>query len=163
MYSYIKGQISRDDGFIIESNGIGYEIQASTDCIQNSVDTVYTYFIEDKHSLFGFATKEEKNLFLKLLNVSGIGPKSALNLLSHGYEYLVKAIGCGNITIKGVSKKTADKVILELNGKLEKVNINEEAVEALVRLGLPRNKVLEKIRNMKDLSTEEMIRAVLNG
>ena len=172
MYNYIKGEICKlgDGRLVIEASGIGYDILASADCYEQCTDKVFTYLSikEDSHTLFGFASGEEKALFLQLLGVSGVGPKSALNLLSSGHKYISNAISTGNINIKGVSKKTADKVILELSGKVVgEVSENNEvndAVAALVNLGLPRNVAIEKVKlvNTGGLDTEAIIRAVLS-
>ena len=170
MYSYIKGQItSNDDGtMIIEANGVGYEVLASFDCNRTAgaAGMIYTYLHvkEDSHTLFGFASCREKALFLKLLGVSGVGPKSALNFLSIGYDALCNSIESGSINIKGVSKKTADKVILELGGKVSVLQNSEleDAVAGLVSLGMQRGVALEKIKkiNICGMSAEDIIRAV---
>ena len=175
MYSYIKGQViqNNDTSVVIEANGVGYEILASFDCRYNvnvgSMSVVHTYLHvkEDSHTLFGFATAQEKALFVKLLTVSGVGPKSALNLLSIGHDALCSSIANGNINIKGVSKKSADKIILELGGKIDVGQAGSElddAIAGLVSLGMQRAVALDKIKkiDISNMNAEDIIRAVFS-
>lgn len=134
LYEFIKGTVEfvGPEYIVIENNGIGYQIGAPNPFIysskMDSMITVYTYHYvrEDTHALFGFETREEKRLFTKLLNVSGIGPKGALAILASGeVEQVVNAIENEDegflVKFPGVGKKTARQMILDLKGKLQDV------------------------------------------
>ncbi len=136
MINYIKGIVSQiGDGYIVlENNGIGYLIgMPSTELFrltEGIETTVYTYMAvrEDDISLFGFTSSEDLNLFKRLLNVSGVGPKGALAILSSipGDE-LKMAIASGDAKLisssKGIGLKTAQKIIVELKDKFEKETV----------------------------------------
>lgn len=117
---------------VIENNGIGYQISTPNPFIYsskiNTNVTVYTYHYvrEDLMALYGFETREEKKLFTKLLNVSGIGPKGALAILASGeVQQVVSAIENEDesflVKFPGVGKKTARQMILDLKGKLQDI------------------------------------------
>jgi holliday junction DNA helicase RuvA len=117
---------------VVENNGIGYQISTPNPFIYSSkmdtIVTVYTYHYvrEDMMALYGFETREEKKLFTKLLNVSGIGPKGALAILASGeVEQVVSAIENEDesflVKFPGVGKKTARQMILDLKGKLQDI------------------------------------------
>lgn len=131
MYAYIKGRITdmSESAAIIETGGVGYEVAVSAYTLSRiSVgnDTVlYTYMSvsENGIGLYGFCTKEERALFLKLINISGIGPKGAVAILGGmSPADLGAAIASGNAaalsSIKGVGKKTAERIIMELKDKM---------------------------------------------
>ena len=130
MYAYIKGRITdmSESAAIIETGGVGYEVAVSAYTLSRiSVgnDTVlYTYMSvsENGIGLYGFCTREERALFLKLINISGIGPKGAVAILGGmSPADLGAAIASGNAaapsSIKGVGKKTAGSLIMELKDK----------------------------------------------
>lgn len=127
MISYIKGKVIdvTDDGIILENNGVGYEILCSAQALSrmtlNSEGGIYTYLHvkEDGISLYGFDSKEEKRMFLKLITVSGVGPKMGIAVLSGlSLADLVTAIAASDVKtlsrVKGLGKKTAERIILEL-------------------------------------------------
>lgn len=132
MIGYIKGQIAeKGEGYVILDNGgIGYEIFISSATVtqigSQSFVHLYTYLNvrEDGLFLYGFYTKEEKNMFLKLITISGVGPKAAISILS-GIELnkLMVAIINKDIKtlskVKGIGKKTAERIILELKENLD--------------------------------------------
>ena len=133
MIGYIKGTVAGiEDSFIIlDNHGIGYLIQMPLSSIvkleEGMETTVYTYmaFGKEDVSLCGFLSKAESDLFQMLLKVSGIGPKGALKILSAADAETVKmAILSGDDKLlaasKGISAKTAQKIILELKGKLSR-------------------------------------------
>lgn len=146
MYSYIKGQIAEinTEGLVIEANGIGYDIQMGNILInqlgaigQEVKCYVYFHITQDKQQLFGFPTKEYKQLFEKLITVSGVGPKAGLALLEEfrptdlaltivreASDLIVK-----RMKGKGVGKKTAERIILELKDKFKHIDagVNEVA------------------------------------
>jgi holliday junction DNA helicase RuvA len=131
MISRLKGTVDElgSNYAIIDTHGVGYKVYVTTDTIHNikigDDVTIYTYFAvrEDAQDLYGFMRKSDKELFELLISVSGIGPKSALNILSlASYETLVGAIrtgGSGHLTkIAGIGRKTAEKIVLELRDKI---------------------------------------------
>ncbi|MTI47798.1 Holliday junction branch migration protein RuvA [Sporosalibacterium faouarense] len=190
MFQYIKGKIEEigDNYVVVENNNIGYLIHTSKNSISNlnkDVNNckVYTYLNvrEDEMSLYGFATKEELDMFNLLLKVSKIGPKVALGVLSTMTPSNIKiAIFNNDVTTltkaPGIGKKTANRVILELKDKIDdKVDLEnvvfgndiesdfDEVSAALVSLGYNRNeisRVLSKI-DKTALDTEGVIKKAL--
>lgn len=134
MYEFVKGTVDfvGPEYIVIENTGIGYQISTPNPFIysskMNTNVTVYTYHYvrEDLMALYGFETREEKKLFTKLLNVSGIGPKGALAILASGeVQQVVSAIESEDesflVKFPGVGKKTARQMILDLKGKLQDI------------------------------------------
>ncbi|MBP5593190.1 MAG: Holliday junction branch migration protein RuvA [Clostridia bacterium] len=135
MYAYIKGTVAytTQTGAVIDVAGVGYDISCSEPFLYKltsqvgKIVTIYTYLNvkEDEMSLFGFETIQEKNMFLNLISVNGIGPKLALSIIG-GIKLndLISAIVSGNSmivnSVKGVGKKTAEKIIIELRDKISK-------------------------------------------
>ncbi|MBQ7348877.1 MAG: Holliday junction branch migration protein RuvA, partial [Clostridia bacterium] len=149
MIGYIKGNLlSAKDGIVIlENNGIGYEITCSESVYQalnaNGKGEVYTYLAvrEDGVSLYGFMSPEEKNMFLKLISVSGIGPKMGISVLSNmSLSDLAVKIATSDVkgltAVKGMGKKTAERIILELRESVSVCDIGEikKAVEVEIPL-----------------------------
>jgi len=129
MYSYIKGQVIdiENNNIIIDNNGIGYNIHMPNPFVFSVNDEVKVYLYqnikEDDNSLYGFKTIEEKHLFLKLINVKGIGPKMALPILATGnINGIIDAIERENILylkkFPKIGDKAARQIILDLKGKL---------------------------------------------
>ncbi len=129
MISYMKGVVAFKDlyGIVLEVNGIGYEISMSSNAVSQisagQVVEVFTYLQvkEDGLSLFGFSDANERELFTRLISVSGIGPKMGIAALSTmSVPELSSAIASGDITkvssVPGVGKKTAQRIVLELQG-----------------------------------------------
>lgn len=163
MYAYIQGEITdiSDNTIVVEAAGVGYELYVSQNTIKNiklgETGRLYTYLAvrEDGMSLFGFADKKEKALFLKLIKVNGVGPKGAMDILGGmSLNDLVSAIATGNSAmlcgIKGIGKKTAERIILDLKDKIGEQGyltgtatvtatalneIQEEAMNILIALG----------------------------
>ena len=131
MYEYIKGKVVavHPAYIVLEIANIGYQISMGnpyrySSYLEQEV-TVYTHLAirEDAHTLYGFSRLEEKLLFLKLLSVSGIGPKSALAIMANDdHEGLIFAVEHDDVTyltkFPGVGKKTAQQMILDLKGKV---------------------------------------------
>ena len=168
MYAYIKGEVTQNDenGLVIECCGLGYDIQATTDCVfmckVGEVVKIPTYLAvsQDDVRIFGFATKAEKSMFLNLISISGIGPKVAIGILSSiSVSDLALAIVREDVKrlskVKGLGKKTAERIIVELKDKLKdeatnadslqqdktvvsKSNLCEDAVLALMTFGYTR-------------------------
>ena len=146
MISYLKGKVIdvTDDGIVLENNGVGYEILCSSQALLRmtlgSEGGIFTYLHvkEDGISLYGFDSKEEKRMFLKLITVSGVGPKMGIAVLSGlSLTDLVTAIAASDVKtlfkVKGLGKKTAERIILELREGVGKdeltVKTDGEAVE----------------------------------
>ena len=177
MYGYIKGTIIENSSnyILIDNNGIGYIIFVanpySYEINKEYIVYTYTHIREDEYSLYGFKSVEEKDLFLKLISVKGLGPKMALPILATGsIEGIVDAIERDNILylkkFPKIGDKLARQIILDLRGKLVKtdstVNQDDELVEALMALGYKNadiKKILPKIDN--SLSIEDKIKESL--
>ncbi len=164
MYNYIKGIVTEKgvSDITIEVGGLGYEVFVTkftmNELKTNEVQKVFTYVQvrEDGTSIFGFAKKEEKALFTKLITVSGIGPKSAISIMSsESIEKLAYFIASSDVAalskLKGIGKKTAERIIVELKDKVsggnEKLpdtpvfamtNTSNDAVTGLLSLGFSR-------------------------
>ena len=133
MYAYIKGKITdrNDQQIVIENNGIGYLVNCPIGISAeiggfNEEVTVYLYqsVKEDDISLYGFSSRDQKEMFLKLITVSGIGPKVAHTICaSLSAEQIAAAVMSNNVAlltgVKGLGKKTAERIILELKDKLK--------------------------------------------
>ncbi len=136
MIGYLKGNcLSLDqESVIVDVQGVGYEVFCSLNTLAElsaspqaqRIFWIYTHVREDQLQLFGFLTKEEKALFLSLLKVNGVGPKSALSILSGAqYNQLVEMIEAGDAKalsqLPKIGKKTAEQIILSLQGKLVRI------------------------------------------
>ena len=131
MIGYIKGNLlyAEDGVAVIDVNGVGYEINCSgavyKELVSNRGGEVYTYTAvkEDGVSLYGFISREEKKIFLKLISVSGVGPKMGIAVLSAmSVNDLTLKIATGDVkglsVVKGLGKKTAERIVLELRDKI---------------------------------------------
>ena len=127
MYNYIQGKVvdKTFTSIVVDNNGIGYEIGVSGNTLQDvaigEIVKIYTYLYvkEDEMSLYGFSRRDEKKLFMRLIEISGIGPKMAMQ--NHGrydLKTLTVAIASGDVKtltkIKGLGKKTAELIVLNL-------------------------------------------------
>ena len=196
MIGQLKGQIisKNPPEVLLEVGGIGYELLCPMSTFyqldNSSEDTLlYTHLSikEDSHTLFGFISKDEKNMFRELIRVNGVGPKVALAILSHlSVSSLVDCIVSEDADLlaktPGIGKKTALKLIVELQDRLSKVELvsspnrtngfrqssnpnAKQAIEALQSLGFKTkeaNKMVSKIED-KDLTTEQLIRLALQN
>lgn len=191
MISYIIGDVRaiNEEDFIIENNNMGYQIKTSLSTLAlielNNEYKIYTSLQvrEDDMSLYGFYSKEELEMFLLLTSVSSIGPKNAITILSSlGVEEIKLSIANNDIDAltkaKGVGKKTASRIILELMDKVklmpmaDKISTsaplpkNEDmdvAKEALLNLGYAQNDISNVLNELKDsdLSLEDLIKESL--
>ena len=178
MYSYIIGYVTGYDKncIILENNNIGYLINVSNPYnfkINEEVKVyLYNHIKEDENSLYGFKTLEEKDLFLKLINVKGIGPKMALPLFSgNNIKGIYDAINSDNITyltrFPKIGERVAKQIILDLKGKLTTQTDlfqydSKELIEVLESLGYKLNdikKIISKVDN--ELSLEDQIKEAL--
>jgi Holliday junction DNA helicase RuvA len=177
---------------LLEVGGIGYEIlcpMSSFYAISNEVNiSLYTHLSvkEDSHTLYGFASKDEKTIFRELIRVNGVGPKVALAILSHfDIAALMSAVANEDDVLlaktPGIGKKTAQKLIVELKDRLEKLNLikasnqavsinnsnphSANALSALQSLGFKVKEAQKMIASIDDtsLSTEELIRQALQN
>ena len=169
MYSYIIGKVTEvmSNAIVLENNGIGYLINTPNPFafLEGNEYKVYLYqqIKEDDNSLFGFKTKEEKDLFLKLIGVKGLGPKMALPIIATGsINGISDAINRENILylkkFPKIGEKLAKQMILDLKGKLE----SEELREALLGLGYKDKEIKSIILKVDNsLSIEEQIKEAL--
>jgi Holliday junction DNA helicase RuvA len=158
MIASLRGRLlsKRPDNLIVEVNGVGYSVNVPISTLASLPDEsaevflfIYTHVREDALILFGFRTEEEKRIFLTLINVSGIGPKIALAILSSiPAEIFYGLVHSEDVDalcrVPGLGKKTAQRIILELREKLpamrEKKDIlYEDTLSALVNLGYKKN------------------------
>ena len=165
MYAYIEGVIKDIEStyIVLENNEIGYLVNVASPYSFNIDEKIKVYIYqhvrEDENTLYGFKTKEEKELFLKLINVKGLGPKMALPLLATGsIDGIKDAIERENILylkkFPKIGEKVARQIILDLKGKLvenKTVNVktNDELMEALKGLGYKTqdiNKIIPSIK-----------------
>jgi Holliday junction DNA helicase RuvA len=182
MIGKIKGQLTEinPDHLILDVNGVGYEIHPHARALMDLQSHfgepcelwIYTHVREDALQLFGFLSQYEKSIFLQLLKVSGVGPKLALNILSGAKATEVSTwIELGDSKalsqIPKVGKKTAEQIILTLQGKLVRVEpvsskeplIFKEIQFALVNLGFKSHVVEEFLNTLpKETGVEEGIR-----
>lgn len=179
MIAYIKGAvIHKDQNFIIlDQQGLGFRIFLSAALLLplKEGETVafftHEYLRDNERELYGFRDIFELKLFWKLLTVSGVGPKMALHLLDLGYEKLQKAIEAENLgiisSVSGVGKKTAQKIILELRGKLKMGGGREQKEKdiytALTNLGYSQDEVRETLSHLPSEleKIEDQIKAAL--
>lgn len=189
MYYFIKGRfITRGENYaVIDNHGIGYKIHTSEPVIERLVKcsdeiTLYTHLHvrEDVMDLYGFPTNEELNMFLKLLSVSGVGPKAALSILSvtTPAQFALAVITNDVKTItkaSGVGPKLAQRVILELKDKLKTIQMPDisdlseevcsdtsaEAVSALVVLGYTPQEAKKAVLAISGETVEELVKEAL--
>ena len=191
MITQIKGRLVEKSPteLVIDCNGLGYLVNISLNTFSLLSDSenisLYTHLQvkEDSHTLFGFYEKTERNLFRKLISVSGIGASTARTMLSSlNPEEIQRAIISENVStiqsVKGIGLKTAQRVIIELRDKVSGINegsdLNstlanskrEESLSALEVLGYSRkqtSKVVDKlISEISEISVEEIIKNALN-
>ena len=165
MYSYIKGIVTETEAnyIVVETGGVGYFIFVPNPfAFTLNVETkvyVYNHIREDENSLYGFKTKEEKELFLKLLNVKGVGPKLVMPMLATGsVNGIIDAIARENILylkkFPKVGDKVARQIILDLKGKLAQSTTEimtggfEELISVLEGLGYKTNDIKKILPNM---------------
>ena len=179
MYNYIKGIITEvtPNYITLDNNGIGYKILTPNpyNFILESEVVCYIYqkVSDDNISLYGFKSIEQRDLFIKLISVNGIGPKSATAILASGtVGSITKAIEEGNAKylqkFPGIGPKASQQIVLDLKGKIDFVNISiktqnmvevEEALSALGYKNKEIEKVIKKLDNSK--STNELIKDAL--
>jgi len=194
MIGYLSGAITIVDPtlILVDVGGIGYEVKISLNTYSKLKDSkkgkVYTFLHvkEDSHTLFGFYSTDEKSLFVKLISISGVGPSTAILMLSSmGVSEIQESIAGEDVAtikkVKGIGTKTAERIVLELKDKIRKEIggektigivpdsfniIRDEAMIALVTLGIQKS-MAEKSINIilknadKDITLEEVIKLAL--
>lgn len=197
MYAFIEGRVCEKttNSLVLEAGGIGYQLNCSMTTLQEAPPMgekmrCYTYLSvrEDAMELFGFATKEEKQLFLSLTGISGVGAKTALGLLgAMPLRDLNLAILLGDVNAlsraPGIGKKTAQRIALELKDKVTQADINQptgktatptsgaaadnfaEAIEALTALGYSAIEARDALSHVedKDAPVDKLIRLALRA
>lgn len=178
MIAYLKGTVLEKgkDNVILLCGDVGYLVQLPAALLlsveKGSNIRLYTHQIvrEDALDLVGFASLAELEFFWKLISVSGVGPKMGLNIMSLGpVESIRRAVEKGDIayieSAHGVGRKSAQRLVLELKGKLitddEPGEGSDEVVSALENLGYPRHLAREVVKDLADGSTEERIKSAL--
>ncbi len=179
MYNYINGSIKEIESnyVVLDNNGIGYQIFVSNPYSFN-INEDYKIFLynqirEDESTLYGFKTKEEKELFLKLINVKGLGPKMAMPIFATGsIDGIMDAIERENILyltkFPKIGEKIARQIILDLKGKLiksediSKISNYEELINVLSSLGYKNNDIKKVLPSIKlNNSIEEQVKEAL--
>ena len=202
MIAYLRGKVleTTAETAILDVNGIGYELYCTGGAFRKmtvgAVAELYTYLQvkEDGITLFGFAEPKEKELFLKLISVSGVGPKMGISILATlTADDFALAVATADVkrlsTVKGLGKKTAEKIVLELHGKISAAEVlgasgddltpnvaaaapaklsarDEEAIAALMGLGFTRNESVQAVKKAHDMgatTVEEIIMKALQG
>ncbi len=193
MIARLRGKVAEKSfqSVLLDVQGVGFELAvpiSTSEALEVGDQAellTYLHVREDALQLYGFLTSAEKELFLHLISVSGVGPKAALNLLSaRGVAVLREAITSGDVgaltSISGVGKKTAERIIVELREKLGAPARRaaagipgmlsgpaEEAVLALVSLGFGRREAEQAVSEalaestQRDLGTDELVRLAL--
>ena len=190
MYSYLKGFfVCIEDGkVVIEVGGVGYEVSVPTSVLVDIPEAgeeiklfVHQIVREDALELVGFADREQKRIYLKLLSISGVGPKAALAILSVLTPLeLIRAVAENDYRAiaraNGVGPKLAQKVVLELKDKVDKDALEQmsgqsiasmeepsyiEALQSLTALGYQPNEAKRALQGVAVTNSREMIRAAL--
>ena len=200
MIAYLRGKVltTTAETAILDVNGVGYEVYCSGGAFRKitvgQVAELHTYLQvkEDGMTLFGFESVKEKEIFLKLITVSGVGPKMGIAVLATlSADEFAQVIATADVkrlsTVKGLGKKTAEKIVLELHGKISAAEVmsasgetpmavesapqrlsamDEEAVSALMGLGFTRTESTQAVKKARDLgasTVEEVIMKALQG
>jgi holliday junction DNA helicase RuvA len=188
MIAFLTGEFSvKTPSYVhLNVNGVGYEVQISLNTYSRIQDlekgTVHTHLIvrEDAQILFGFADAAEKEMFLHLISISGVGPNTARVMLSYMKpDELSRAIVQGNSraleAIKGIGKKTAERIVIELRDKLSKQPIEQDtnnshwkgnslhndALNALIALGINRQAADNALKKVADQDPAAGVEALI--
>ena len=170
MIAFVKGTIAdiSDRSVIIETQGVGYEVATTTDTLAvaklGSEMALFTHLVvrEDSMELYGFKSRQELTFFQMLITVSGVGPRSAIAIVSLGsIDSIQRAIGAGDATyltsVSGIGRKTAEKIIIDLRDKLAALGHNaasgelsgdSDVIEALMKLGYTREEGRDAIKRI---------------
>lgn len=184
MIAFVSGivRLIRTDSVVLDVRGVGYEVFISNALTQKIGDELFLYTYqhvrEDAMLLYGFIKQEDYEVFMRLINVKGIGPKTAQTMLAvcPGSK-MIQAIEEDDVkllkSLPGIGAKTASQIVLDLKGKFVSVETKEETItnpvwketqEALVALGYKVNQlsgVRKELANKTDLNVNEMLRMAL--
>ncbi len=186
MIAHVRGQVAvrRPDHVVVDVNGVGYRLAVSNETLSKVPAvgkdvTLHSHLIvrEDALQLYGFATEEERELFLLLLTVQSVGPKMALGVLSGGPpRELTRALASGDTArfqaVPGIGKRTAERIVVELRTKVtDEADIvitrsddpRSLARDGLVELGFALNEAEKLLAEAQGESVEELIGAALRG
>lgn len=194
MFAYLEGKFTYKSPAIVyvDVQGIGYEVNVSLNtfsaiqALESGRLYVHLQIKEDGHTIFGFYDKAEKEVFLLLINVSGVGAATARMMLSSLKADEVRtAIATGNVrlleSIKGIGKKTAERLVLELKDKMSKpgqdvnsvlmqpsLQVETEAITALVALGINKVQAEQSVKKVirlypENIKLEELIKQALKA
>ena len=180
MINYLKGIVTiiEPNYIVVECNGIGYTIFVSNpysyEMNNEIIVYIYNHVREDEYSLYGFKTLEEKNLFLRLINVKGLGPKMAMPMFATGsVAGIIDAIDRENTLyltkFPKIGDKLAKQIILDLKGKIrndfegvDKENNTDELVEVLLSLGYKQADIKRILKDIDDTKkVEEQVKDAL--
>ncbi len=185
MIAFVKGKIAdiSDRSVIIETQGVGYEVSATTDTLAlatlGSEMALFTHLVvrEDSMELYGFKTRNELTFFQMLITVSGVGPRSAIAIVSLGsIDAIQRAIGSGDAgyltSVSGIGRKTAEKIIIDLRDKLASLghtggmdgfSHDSDVLEALSKLGYTKEEARSALKQIPDtaVTSNEKIREAL--
>lgn len=182
MIARISGEIAEklDNGVVIDLNGLGYEIIVPSNILlglqegQKATFYIAENIKEDEYTLFGFAEKNARQIYYKLTSVNGVGPKAAISILSaHTADEVQEAILSDDVNlfsgVTGIGKKTAQRIILDLKGKLvetqkTEANDNDQAYQALISLGYSAKDAQKALEGIDPkLNTQQRIKQALAG
>jgi Holliday junction DNA helicase RuvA len=191
MIALLSGKVAvrRTDHVVIDCHGVGFRLAVSAETLRHvpavgNPVTLHTHLImrEDGMSLYGFGAEDERDLFLMLLGVQSVGPKVALDVLSGGpTRELIRALAAGDAArfqaVKGIGKRTADRIIVELREKVgvtdlgggDAIRISRSddprmlAREGLTGLGYSLDEAESLLRDLDGETPEELIAAALRG
>ncbi len=185
MIAYLNGQVLKklEKDLIVENSGIGYVVHVPSSILveveENSTISLFIHHHvrEDANELFGLKSFEDLSFFKQLIQISGIGPKMALEIINSDINKIKNAIinedSATICKIPGVGQKTAKRIILELKNKVEidslsdlsksktstEENIHTDAIDALTRLGYQRHQITKALKNMPEeiIIAEEVV------
>lgn len=184
MIAYLRGSVikTEEKSVVLDVNGVGYKVHCNVSNIPLSIGEgqgvrpeqsffIHTVVREDALELFGFFDETSLKLFEKLINISGIGPRSALAIVNVGtIESLTEAINKGDLgyltAVSGIGKKTAEKIILELRGQVSDLVLSDssnEVVQALKSMGYTERDAQMAAKNATGNTTGEKIKSALKG
>lgn len=188
MIAFLNGLLAHKSpsSVIMDVNGVGYEVHISLNTysdIQHLEKTLlhtYYHIREDAHTLFGFSREDEKMLFIQLISVSGVGAATARVMLSSMKpEEIIRAITQGNAkqleSIKGIGKKSAERIVLELKDKLSKSGLTssqnnttfrsntleQDALNALISLGIARSAAEQAIQRVTQAEPASQVEDII--
>jgi len=180
MIAFLEGIVQKklNGAIILNTGDIGYWVNISSNSLAESEENdhlslfIHTSVREDDISLYGFPKFDELDLFKKLISVSGVGPKTGIEILNNSVASIKYAISQEDTELlektPGIGKKTAQRIIIDLKNKvsqnekpdnyLDTNNINKNAIKALEKLGFRRHQIINKLKDIpEEITTEEEI------